>query len=63
VDPCDRPLAHSANAAGHTHDLEQHLRDVARRSADFARKFGAADLASWAGLWRDLGKYYPHMCE
>jgi CRISPR-associated endonuclease/helicase Cas3 len=59
VDARDRPLAHSANAAGRTHDLEQHLRDVARRAADFARKFGTADLASWAGLWHDLGKYHP----
>jgi CRISPR-associated endonuclease Cas3-HD len=59
VDLRGRPLAHSANAAGVTHDLEQHLRDVARWAADFARKFGGADLASWAGLWHDLGKYHP----
>ncbi|HJT77311.1 MAG TPA: CRISPR-associated endonuclease Cas3'', partial [Gemmataceae bacterium] len=59
MDAGGRPLAHSANAAGYAHDLEQHLRDVARRAADFARKFGAADFASWAGLWHDLGKYHP----
>jgi CRISPR-associated endonuclease/helicase Cas3 len=59
VDAGDRPLAHSANAAGHTHDLGQHLRDVAERSAEFAGKFDAADLAFWAGLWHDLGKYHP----
>jgi CRISPR-associated endonuclease/helicase Cas3 len=59
MDLCGRALAHSANTAGNAHDLEQHLRDVARRSGEFARKFGAADLACWAGLWHDLGKYHP----
>jgi CRISPR-associated endonuclease/helicase Cas3 len=59
VDLRGRPLAHSANAAGLTHDLERHLRDVALCAAGFARKFGGADLASWAGLWHDLGKYHP----
>jgi CRISPR-associated endonuclease/helicase Cas3 len=58
-----RPLAHSANPAGRTHDLERHLRDVARRSAAFAEKFGAAALAHWAGLWHDLGKFAPEFQE
>jgi CRISPR-associated endonuclease/helicase Cas3 len=54
-----RPLAHSANAAGQPHNLEQHLVSVARRAAASAGKFGAAELGHWAGLWHDLGKFHP----
>jgi CRISPR-associated endonuclease/helicase Cas3 len=41
------------------HLLFDHLREVARRAADFASPFGGADWASLAGLWHDLGKYRP----
>jgi CRISPR-associated endonuclease/helicase Cas3 len=54
-----RALAHSANAAGQTHDLERHLLDVAGSSAAFAAKFGAAVFGHWTGLWHDLGKFHP----
>ena len=32
---------------------------MAELAAGFAAKFGAADLAYWAGLWRDIGKVHP----
>jgi len=52
-------FAHSANDLGIRHDLVSHLKDVARLARDFAAKFGAANLAYWAGLWHDLGKLDP----
>jgi CRISPR-associated endonuclease/helicase Cas3 len=52
-------FAHSENSAGVKHDLVEHLRNVAQMAADFAGKFGAADLGYWAGLWHDLGKFHP----
>lgn len=39
------------------HDLEEHLRGVARLAEVFARDFGSADWVNVAGLWHDLGKY------
>jgi CRISPR-associated endonuclease/helicase Cas3 len=51
--------AHSANAAGQRHDLLDHLRSVAEQAADFAASFGGGELARWAGLWHDLGKFHP----
>ena len=39
------------------HDLEDHLRDVAKLAGDFAQDFGSADWAPVAGVWHDLGKY------
>jgi CRISPR-associated endonuclease/helicase Cas3 len=32
--------------------------NVASLAAQFAEKFGAADLGYWAGLWHDLGKFH-----
>jgi CRISPR-associated endonuclease/helicase Cas3 len=52
------PLAHSDRGRG-GHDLERHLRCTASRAAEFAAAFGAAEWASLAGLWHDLGKYDP----
>jgi HD superfamily phosphohydrolase YqeK len=52
-------LAHSKNDLGVQHDLVSHLNEVARLARDFAAKFGAADLAYWAGLRYDLGKSDP----
>lgn len=52
-------FAHSQNSRGVRHDLVTHLRDVAKLAAEFAAKFGASDLAYWAGLWHDLGKFHP----
>jgi HD superfamily phosphodiesterase len=52
-------VAHSKNDLGVQHDLVAHLQEVARLAASYAAKFGAADLAYWAGLWHDLGKLDP----
>ena len=38
------------------HELEDHLRDVARLASGFASEFGS-DWAYLAGLWHDFGKY------
>ena len=39
------------------HELEEHLREVAKGAAKFAETFGSSDWGSIAGLWHDLGKY------
>ncbi|MGD1908545.1 MAG: CRISPR-associated helicase Cas3' [Leptolyngbyaceae cyanobacterium] len=41
------------------HLLSAHLHKVANRAKGLAQKFGAGDLAYYAGLWHDLGKYNP----
>jgi CRISPR-associated endonuclease/helicase Cas3 len=51
-------IAH-VREGGETHDLEQHLREVAERAVSFADGFGAGDWARLAGIWHDLGKYQP----
>lgn len=62
-------IAHSVNAQGQQHDLVEHLQCVANLASEFAAKFGASDLAYWAGLWHDIGKVHPgfqqylHDCE
>lgn len=63
------PIAHSKNAHGQQHDLIDHLQCVANMAAEFGEKFGARDLAYWAGIWHDVGKVHPcfqsylHECE
>ena len=42
---------------GKIHQLEDHLREVAKLSETFAGEFGAGDWAYIAGLWHDIGKY------
>lgn len=37
--------------------LEEHLQNVARTAAEFAKPFGGDQWACLAGLWHDLGKY------
>lgn len=54
-----RVFAHSENAVGQRHQLVPHLRAVAELASGFANNFGAAELAYWAGLWHDLGKFQP----
>lgn len=39
------------------HALEDHLFDVGKLAAEFARRFGAERIAYAAGAWHDLGKY------
>ena len=63
------PIAHSKNVQGQPHDLVEHLQCVANMAGEFAAKFGARDLAYWAGIWHDVGKIhsnfqeYLHDCE
>ncbi len=59
--PPDFAAAHtpSPNAPDRWHDLKEHLTDVAKGTAGFARKLGAERLGHYAGLWHDLGKYNP----
>ncbi|MEW6457773.1 MAG: CRISPR-associated helicase Cas3' [Bacillota bacterium] len=49
-------IAHSANSAGVEHDLVDHLRNVADRTASYAGKFSAEELGYWIGLTHDIGK-------
>jgi CRISPR-associated endonuclease/helicase Cas3 len=41
------------------HPLKAHLSKVANKAKKFAAKFNAGELAYYAGLWHDLGKYNP----
>ena len=41
----------------HEHQLDEHLRGVARLADDFAADFDSGDWANIAGIWHDLGKY------
>ena len=41
------------------HDLETHLREVARRTAESVGPFAPHEWGQLAGLWHDLGKYQP----
>jgi CRISPR-associated endonuclease/helicase Cas3 len=50
-------LAHSSNAQDVRHDLIIHLTEVARLAADFAETLSARELAYYAGLWHDVGKF------
>jgi CRISPR-associated endonuclease/helicase Cas3 len=52
----DRLWAHSANARGVRHGLDDHLRGTAERARQFGAAFGAADLAWYLGLVHDVGK-------
>lgn len=48
--------AHSPNAAGAWHRLDDHLRGTAALAARFAGAFGCGELAWWLGLLHDAGK-------
>ena len=53
-------LAHvKRNAADkwELHDLEEHLRGVARLAHNSADTFAGGEWAALAGIWHDLGKY------
>lgn len=53
------PAAHTPNACGRWQPLEEHLLQVAEAARVFADPFGAGEVAQWAGLLHDLGKYSP----
>ncbi|AKT41517.1 CRISPR-associated endonuclease Cas3'' [Chondromyces crocatus] len=50
------PLAH-LDETGRPHLLVEHLEAVGALAAEFAARFGTADIARCAGQWHDLGKY------
>jgi CRISPR-associated endonuclease/helicase Cas3 len=53
-----RYFAHSSNKAGSPWEpLKEHIDCVAKRAAQYASEFGAAEEAAIAGIWHDLGKY------
>jgi CRISPR-associated endonuclease/helicase Cas3 len=54
-----RYVAHTPNDNGHWQVMRKHLVAVARKARSFAQGFGAGELAYWAGLFHDLGKYSP----
>lgn len=52
--------AHVKSAGGNDwepHDLETHLREVARRASESSSAFAPSEWGQLAGLWHDLGKY------
>ena len=51
-----KAYAHTPNGGGDWHLLVDHLAGTARRAAEFAEAFGAADLARAAGWLHDAGK-------
>ncbi len=51
--------AHTPNTQGHWHDLVAHLRSTAETARTFAERFKAGELAYYAGLYHDLGKFHP----
>ncbi|MES2238461.1 MAG: CRISPR-associated endonuclease Cas3'' [Pseudomonadota bacterium] len=42
-----------------THELGEHLREVARRTTEGSARFASPEWGYLAGLWHDLGKYQP----
>jgi CRISPR-associated endonuclease/helicase Cas3 len=53
------PYAHTPNSAGQWHELQAHLQATAAIARAFAVRFDAGDLAYYAGLWHDMGKFHP----
>lgn len=56
-------FAHSCNFQGDRHDLVTHLLAVADVAREFATAFEGRDLAYYAGLWHDVGKFNPAFQE
>ncbi|MBF6590820.1 MAG: CRISPR-associated endonuclease Cas3'', partial [Ktedonobacterales bacterium] len=52
-------IAHTKNKLGQRQDLLDHLTRVADLARGFAEPLGAGDLAYYAGLLHDIGKYNP----
>jgi CRISPR-associated endonuclease/helicase Cas3 len=51
--------AHTPNSSGQWHGLPAHLQATAAMARAFAERFGAGELAYYAGLWHDMGKFHP----
>ncbi|HUY20356.1 MAG TPA: CRISPR-associated endonuclease Cas3'' [Candidatus Binataceae bacterium] len=51
------PFAHSRNSQGVRHDLITHLCEVANLAGRFGEPLSARELAYYAGLWHDVGKF------
>lgn len=51
--------AHTAGEKGEWQPLSDHLHAVAKMAREFAEPYGAGNLAYWAGLLHDLGKFNP----
>jgi len=51
--------AHTSGATGDWQLLSDHLYAVAEKAREFAEPFSSGDLAYWAGLLHDLGKFNP----
>jgi CRISPR-associated endonuclease/helicase Cas3 len=51
--------AHTPNSSGQWHELQAHLQATAAMARAFAVRFDAGDLAYYAGLWHDMGKFHP----
>ncbi|GIV09027.1 MAG: CRISPR-associated helicase/endonuclease Cas3 [Fimbriimonadales bacterium] len=64
---CVDYYAHTPNAQGQWHGLVEHLRSTAEQARAFAERFGAGELAYYAGLCHDLGKFHPefqrYLCQ
>ena len=54
-----KPIAHTKNSQGKQQDLVEHLTQVAELAKEFAEGLGASDLAYYAGLLHDIGKFNP----
>ncbi len=51
--------SHTPNSKGLWHGLQDHLESVAQATKSYAEIFGGSQIAFYAGLWHDLGKYNP----
>ena len=60
-DMADNFYAHSENADGEFHSLAEHLESVASLARKFCESYcgggDSADIAFYAGLWHDVGKF------
>lgn len=55
----ERAVAHSANINGEPHYLDDHLKAVADLAKQLMPDATYKEVAYYAGLWHDLGKYNP----